>query len=97
MNLVLSTTEFNVEHFVLIHLKLHLNAELTLCALGTVSAPSIRSTIIHFQDHSALIELVCYINFLAPLRTPAYLYDGFTREERNSCCFHKGRNPPFPN
>lgn len=92
----LSTTEFNVEHFVLIHLKLHLNAELTLCALGNISAASIRSTIIHFQHHSALIELVCYINLLAPLRTPAYLYGGFTREERTSRCF-QGRNPPLPN
>lgn len=38
-------------------------AELTLCALGSVSAQPINNTIIHFRDHFALIEHVCYIQF----------------------------------
>lgn len=90
------SAEFTEEHFVLIHLKLHLNAVLTLCALGNVSAPSIKNTIIHFQDHSALIEHVCYINFPTPLRTPAYLYDGSARGGGGPpAAFTKGRIQRF--
>lgn len=41
----LTTTEFSVEQFVLIHLKCH-TVKLTLCALGSVSAQPIKNTVI---------------------------------------------------
>lgn len=67
--------------------ELYRKAELTSCALGSVSAQPIKNTIIHFQDHFALIEHVCYIQFFStPLRTPAYLYDSRAGGGRNSCC-----------
>ena len=55
---------------------LYLKAELTLCALGRVSAQPIKKKIIHFQHHFALIEHVCDILFFSTsFGTPAYLYD----------------------
>lgn len=46
---------------------LYLKAELTSCALGSVSTHPIKSKIIHFRDHFVLIEHVCNIQFFQHL------------------------------
>lgn len=96
----LRPTEFTTEQLVLIHFQVpYLDAELTSCALGSVSAQPIKNTIIHFQDHFALIEHAFSTDFFSPdfFKDGCLPHDSDKEGESNSCCCHRGKRSDFPN
>lgn len=58
--------------------ELYLKEELTLFALGSLSAQPIKDTIIHFGDRfCSNWSCLLYSSFSTAYRTPAYLYDSW--------------------